>query len=332
MTYFPPNAPPRSAAPDSNRPAGPEPVRAPAPRLNLRQKFAAFWLGHLFWAAHHAPWYARFTVGFWITAAWLFSPALRRNTLANARHILGKDATDAQCRRLAKNTIRSFFMFVYDVGRHGRMSAQEMRQDVASVEGSHHYDEAKKLGRGVIVATAHFGAFESAVASLLETEPKIHVVFQRDRSGAFEQVRSRLHQRLGVIEHPIDDGLSAWADIREALERGEAVLMQADRVMPGQRGTPMPFFDSHIEMPLGPAKLAAMTRSPIVPVFAVRLPGGKIRIENHPAIHVDIAAQADSLSAAVSSLTQLIEVYVRKYPEQWLVIHQPWVRALQPHE
>ena len=324
MTYFPPNAPPEAISPSSETSGAAAPPRPARPRLSLGQKLAAFWLGHLFWAARCAPWYARITVGFWIFAAWLFSPALRRNTLANSRHILGKDATHAQCRRLARNTIRSFFMFVYDIGRHGRMDAAQMRQDVEHVEGSQHYDAARDLGRGVIVATAHFGAFESAVASLLEHEPKIHVVFQRDRSGAFEEVRRRLHERLGVIEHPIDDGLSAGAGLRGALQRGEAVLMQADRVMPGQRGTLMPFFDSHIEMPVGPAKLAAMTHSPIVPVFARRMPGGKVRITIHPAIQVNLAENPDALTDTVRHLAVVIESHVREHPEQWLTLHQPW--------
>lgn len=314
MTYFP-----QSSA--SDQPGGGD--TAASPQLSLRQRLGAFWLNLLFWVAAHAPWLARGTVNFWVWAGWLFSPAMRRNTLANARQVLGETSTPRARRKLARQWIRGMFLFVYDVGRHSHMTLTQMRAEVKEIQGQSHYDAARALRRGLIVATAHFGAFEGAVAALRDRENEVHVVFQRDRFSRFDVVRSQLHERLGIHEAPIDDGVRSWMRIREALLRDEAVLIQADRVMPGQRGMRMPFFGGEVEIPIGPAKLALLTGAPIVPIFAVRSPQGTLTIEIQPPILID-AASSDPLTVVVRKLAAAIETMIQKHPEQWLMLHQPW--------
>lgn len=312
MSYFPEQAANAAAPPRE------------ATTLTFRQKAAAFWLKVLFWATAHAPWLARLTVEFWVWAGWLCSPAMRRNTMANARHVLGSDALSRQVRKLSRSIIRSSFLFVYDVGRHSRMSLQQMRAEVTAIEGQQHYDDARALKRGIIVATAHFGAFEGAVAALRDREQLVHVIFQRDRFSQFDIIRSQLHERLGINETPIDDGIRSWMRIREALLRDEAVLIQSDRVMPGQRGMLLPFFDGHIEFPIGPAKLAMLTGAPIVPVFAVRNGDGSLAIEIQPAIQVDSSTGGNPLEQTTIQIARAIEGMIRRHPQQWLMLHQPW--------
>ena len=55
-----------------------------------------------------------------------------------------------------------------------------------------------------------------------------------------------LEDAVGFLEAPVDDGLSVWVGLRDALLRNEVVLMQGDRVMPGQRGMRLPFLSGHM--------------------------------------------------------------------------------------
>jgi len=293
------------------------------PKLTLRQRAGAFWLRALFAMVGFVPWVARKTASIWVWAAWLFSPTLRGNTTRTARMLLPAGASPRDQRRLARAIVASMYLFVCDVGRHSRMTLEQMRSDIADIEGAANYDAARKPGKGVILATAHFGAFEAAMAAVMDREKNVHVVFQRDRFGGFDAIRSRLHAKLGVTESPIDDGIAAWVRIREALRRNEAVLMQADRVMPGQKGVTLPFGHGRIDVPLGPAKLAMMTGAPILPIFAVRLPTGRVQVIIEPAIVVD-ESSADPMMDATRQLTALIERHIRRQPRQWLVLHNPW--------
>src|SRR5439155_18426666 len=115
---------------------------------------------------------------------------------------------------------------------------------------------------------------------------------------------------------PVDEGFGLWLRLRDALSRDEVVMVQADRVMPGQKGVKVPFLHGHLLLPSGPVKLALASGAPIVPVFALRAPGGRIRIRIEEAI---IAEPSDlSPHPALLRLAAVLEKYVRAYPEPWL--------------
>jgi len=141
-------------------------------------------------------------------------------------------------------------------------------------------------------------------------------VFKRDPSR-FEQVRSALRRRLGILEAPVDEGWGLWVRLRDALRRDEVVMVQADRVMPGQKGLKVPFLHGHVMLPSGPVKLALASGAPIVPIFSLRGSRGRLRIRIEEPI---LAGPSDaSPHPALLRLAGVLEKYVRAYPEQWLM-------------
>jgi KDO2-lipid IV(A) lauroyltransferase len=213
----------------------------------------------------------------------------------------------------------NFYDFVCDVGRSLHLTQGELVARIDSIEGDEHYRAARALKKGAIIATAHMGSFEAGAAALLRREIAMHVVFKRDATR-FEQVRSALRERLGVIEAPVDDGWTMWLRLREALARDEVVMMQADRVMPGQKGSTVSFLFGHLALPTGPLKLALASGAPIVPVFATRAPGGKICIHVEP--HIEIKPSDQDPHPALAKFAGVLEKYAREYPEQWLLFHR----------
>jgi len=243
---------------------------------------ADFWLNLLFWQARSAPIIGSIAKPIGIRLAWRCSEHVRTVTSLNARRIFGPEISARQTHAYAKGMLSHFFDFVCEVGKCVGLSDQQLREQVESVSGQDAYDAARSAGKGAIIATAHMGSFEAAAAALLEREKKVHVVFKRDDMSRFEQVRSALRKRLGVIEAPIDDGWTVWLRLRDALMRNEVVMLQADRVMPGQKGCPLPFLHGHVELPTGPIKLALASGSPVVPIFALRAKSGRMHINIEP--------------------------------------------------
>lgn len=224
---------------------------------------------------------------------------------------------------VARRTLANFYSFCCDVCSAGNQSVEDLLDRLDGVEGHERYLAARAAGRGVIITTAHMGSFEVGLAALRQIEPIIHVVFRRDADSAFEQSRSALRQRLGVIEAPVDDGWTIWLRLREALLRNEAVVLQGDRVMPGQKGEPVPFLGGHLMLPTGPAKLALATGAPIVPIFSLRTPGGKVRVMIEPPISADstnseLGDRGDR--SALMGWAQVLEKYLKAYPDQWLLL------------
>ncbi len=288
----------------------------------VRWLFARWWVAHLMWSARHLPWYARATKPWYVRGAWRTSRAMRTGTLANAVRLLGPGSTFEQRRALGRGVIANFYEFIFEMGRNERRSVQDIAGDIEGIEGREHYDRAREYRRGAIVVTAHLGSFEIGVAALKAREPHVHVVFRRDAVAEFERLRSLQRRRLGVIEQPLEDGFAIWLRLRQALMKDEVVLMQGDRLLPGQRGVRVPFAHGHLMVPTGPVKLALTTGAPIVPVFAVRSESGGVRIFMEPAILVEAGDPDEGgVHPATLELAKVIERYVARYPDQWLTVN-----------
>ncbi len=307
------------------RPRGPKTVAASAFN-SIRARAGRFWFWLLSWNSSHCPWLVPLVTPFFVWWAWRCSRYTRLSTLANAQRILGENATPKQCTRIAKGTLTNFFRFVGDMGRNRLRTPADMLKDVESVEGLDQYLAMRASKRGAILAAAHMGPFETAVAGLRQHEPAVHVVFRRDRIHAFESLRADLHKKLGIIEAPINnpadahtDALGPWLRLRDALARNEVVLLQADRVMPGQRGVRVPFCSGHLELPPGPIKLALASASPIVPVFSLWGPNGKVRIVFDKPIEVTEPWPRTGIHPALTELAHAIEKMIKQHPDQWLI-------------
>ena len=284
----------------------------------IRAAAADFSLDLLFRLAGHAPALTRIARPLLVRGAYRCSRAIRAATAANARRIFGPNVSPSRIEEFGRGVVENFYDFVCDVGQSLHLSREQLLARIDSIEGHDHYTAARAMKKGAIVATAHMGSFEAGAAAIVEHEQAVHVVFKRDRSR-FEQVRTALRGKLGVREAPVDEGWTLWLRLRDALMRDEVVMLQADRVIPRQKGTRVPFLHGHLVLPTGPIKLAMASGAPIIPVFALRTPEGKIRIHVEPAIAVDAGDDADAL---LLRLARVLEKYVEKYPEQWLVFHR----------
>ena len=255
----------------------------------VRRASANFWLRFMFWWTQYCPPVVLFTRPFFLWFAWRYSKVLRRGTLANARRILGEHSSPDDREALAKSVIRNFYLSVYELGRHVRQTREQLAKKIDEVSNRQRYYDARAQKRGAIVVTAHLGGFELGMMALAEKENRVHVVYHRDAIPRFDRLRSRLRNLIGVVESPLDDGWPLWIRLRDALSEDEVVVLQADRIMPGQRGEHVPFFDGHIEMPAGPVKLALATGAPIIPILSIRTAVGRVKIVIEEAIFVSRA-------------------------------------------
>ena len=287
---------------------------------------AGLGLSTLFLFAERAPWLLRLLKPIAVRGAIRFSSSISLCVRENARVIFGRELATDEARVFNRAVVANFYDFVLDVGRSGAMSARELRERIESVHGIEGYHAARAAGRGALFVTAHMGAFEVGLAALREWEPKVHVVFKRDSFGGFERIRSRVRAMLGVTEAPIDEGFGSLVQLRDALLANEVVVMQGDRAMPGQRAQVVPFLHGHLRLPLGPVKLAQLTGSPIIPVFLVRGERGGFHVHLTEPIEVDGESEPiDGVDPALRRIAQAIESFVKKYPQQWLVLNCAFV-------
>ncbi|MEM9882069.1 MAG: lysophospholipid acyltransferase family protein [Planctomycetota bacterium] len=277
------------------------------------------WLRLFFGLSRRAGWLAKGLRPAAVWGVWSFHRPTREAVRSNLRQVLGPDADARTTDRVGRAVVGDFYDFVVDIAAAGDSSAEELDKRIAAIHGTEAYESARANFRGAVLVTAHFGSFEVGLAAVRRIEPWVHVVFRRDAMGGFERMRRSLHEALGVIETPIDDGPASWLALRDALRDNAVVVLQGDRVMPGQRGLAVGMFGTTLDVPVGPAKLALMTGAPLVPVFAARENDGRVTIELGVPIAVPDAAAVESATRAVGVA---IESAVRRHPAQWHVLHR----------
>ena len=106
-----------------------------------------------------------------------------------------------------------------------------------------------------------------------------------------------------------------------AMKAGETVGILMDTNMTPPQGVFVDFFGIPACTASGLARIALRTDAAVVPGFTVWDPAlGKYRLRFDPAINLIRTGNDDADALANTALfTKIIEDYVRKYPDQWLV-------------
>ncbi len=252
-------------------------------------------------------------------------PFWRRTLRENARLALGPQAAEAEVRAVATEMLLNMQRSIAEILLSEGVTVDALAARVSRFSGQEQYHAARDRGRGLVVASAHMGAFEPSIALLRKFESRIHVLFHPDPLPRFERARSALRQSLGIIEHAVSDGVSAWAALQDALRANEVVVLHADRVMPMQQGSRIPFLGAHDTMlPTGAARLALACGAPIVPTFCYRH-GHELEVEMMAPIYCEVESLRSSEVAshpAQLALVAALETAIRKHPSQWMAFMQ----------
>ncbi len=72
------------------------------------------------------------------------------------------------------------------------------------------------------------------------------------------------------------------------------------------------------------AALALKTGAPVVPMFALPLPGGRFRMVYEHPVEPPLRSDEAAIREFTQRCTDVLEMYVRRYPELWLWMHRRW--------
>ena len=86
----------------------------------------------------------------------------------------------------------------------------------------------------------------------------------------------------------------------------------------------MDFFNRPAATTSAVAALALRTGAPVIPVFALPLPGGRFRMVYEHAVDPPKADDPEALRDFTQRCTDVLEMYVRRYPGLWLWMHRRW--------
>jgi Kdo2-lipid IVA lauroyltransferase/acyltransferase len=200
---------------------------------------------------------------------------------------------------------------------------KENVSQVIVYEGIENFEAASARGKGVIFLTAHLGGWElSSFMHSLHGHP-MHIVVRKLDNPYVDRLVTRLRTLHGNTVFDKDDyarGLLA------ALRSGETVGILMDTNMTPPQGIFVDFFGVPACTASGLARVALKTDAAVLPGFAVWDPElGKYRLLMAPALTLIRSADNEAdIRANTALFNQVLESYIRKYPEQWLWVHRRW--------
>jgi Kdo2-lipid IVA lauroyltransferase/acyltransferase len=264
---------------------------------------------------------ARATAIFLARLVYWFHPRLRRVGMRNLE-LAFPQKTRRERARILRGEFTSLGRQLAELCQFPRYTLKNINQIIV-FDGFENYERAAARGKGVLLFAGHFGGWElSAFALSLHGFPMHAVMRGMDNIYLDRLIRDyrSMHGNKTVDKNDFVRGLLS------AMKKNEVVGLLMDTNMTPPQGVFVDFFGIPACTASGPARIALRTDAAVVPTFAIWDPAlRKYRLQFSPAVNLVRTADTEAdILANTQLFTQVIEDYVRRYPDQWLWVHRRW--------
>lgn len=265
----------------------------------------------------------RFLANLFIAAGFGLAVKQRRLAHESLTIAFGKEKNKDEINKIAKecfeNLGRGMIELIYF------MAHPRMIQEKVFFEGKEHLDEALSAGKGVIAVSAHFGNFPLMLLRCAQEGYKVNAIIRPARDKQIEEYFLNLRTSLGlntVYSHPRKQCVDTSIKV---LRNNEFLFIPLDQNFGSGGGVFVDFFGQKAATATGPVIFAMRTGAPLLPVFTVRERGDFHKIIIEPPVFLEKKEDdKETILFNTSRITQIIEKYIRRYPQEWGWMHRRW--------
>ncbi len=239
----------------------------------------------------------------------------RRRVAARNIALCFPDLTEAERQRLVVEHFRALGASLVEMAM-GWFGDERTIARLVRIEGREHLDAALARGRGVILFTAHFTAFELFSPVLATLCPRLCGMYKAQRNPAMNELMNRgrgRHFDVLFTKDNVREMLRALAD--------NAVVWYAADQSYGRKGSALlPFLGEPAMTNTAISRIARVSGAAVLPYFGRRLPDDSGYEMTFGAPLPDLPS--DDPIGDTARLMAVIEEYVRVCPEQYWWIHK----------
>jgi KDO2-lipid IV(A) lauroyltransferase len=188
-------------------------------------------------------------------------------------------------------------------------------------EVTERFDRLRTDGKPALIFAAHLANWELPAVAAARHGLQAAALYRRPNNPFV--ARDILALRAGSMGELIPAGVAAPVRMMEALDRGLHVGMLVDQRF--GRGPRVEFLGRPAASNPLLARLARRFDCPVHGARAIRLPGGRFRLEitEEVALPRDASGRVD-VEAATALVNGVVAGWVREHPGQWLWMHRRW--------
>jgi KDO2-lipid IV(A) lauroyltransferase len=262
------------------------------------------------------------------SASYLGWRSKRLHTQQNMAHVLGLPMSDSRVKRTAFASWSKYGRTASDLIHFPHVNMDEIEKNVHDLsQGASWLEYARQAaapGKGVIVASAHFGSWDMAGALIARHFPVLAIaeMFKDPRLNDLIQG----HRRAKNVE--IISMENSARSILKGLHSGGMVAIVVDRPMAKDKGIEVTFFGHKTYAAPGPAALAVKAGAAIFPGMVWYGPHHELYIRAFPPIFPRPCTSPEERDREVLRLTQAtydnLEEVIREWPTQWFMFRPFW--------
>ena len=183
------------------------------------------------------------------------------------------------------------------------------------------FQKLRDDGLPAILFTGHIANFELLPMVAAKFGLEIQSLFRQPNNKYAASHVADARKELG--KNLVASGAGASFQLMGALERGGHIGLLVDQKF--RRGIKVPFFGKDAPTNTLLAKLARRYDCPVHGARTIRLPDGRFRLEITDELVLPRNQDGDiDIRGTTELVTNIIEGWVREYPEQWLWMHRRW--------
>ena len=248
-------------------------------------------------------------------------PSLQRAAEFNLRLAFPELPRGAR-RGILKGMVRNLGWMAAEFAHMPRYTRSNIEKAII-LDGFENFASAEERGKGVLFLTGHMGAWElKPFAHALYSRP-IHFLARPIDNPRVDALVN--HYRCASGNRPLKKNESVRTIFR-ILHQGGVIGVLADQNTVPAEAVFVEFFGIPAATTSGIARLARRTGAAVVPVYSYWDPRiRKYRLRYEPALELIATEdeQSDILNYS-ARFNQVIEDYVRRFPDQWLWVHRRW--------
>ena len=239
---------------------------------------------------------------------------------ANIRECLG--VSDERAKQIAADSLHRFGRMVIEVMRFPLLNEKTIHEQV-QVEGLEYLEAAYAEGKGVIMATGHYGNWELLGATVaLHGYPMLSITRKQNNSHmdkAINEFREMVGQQVTY-----NRGKHGLLAISRMLKEKNllGVLFDQDT---NDEGVELDLFGKRSVIPMGAAALSRIYGSPILPIFMHNNDDGTCCAKIYPPLYTQKTDDKQrDFYQVTRKLVDILEMEIINHPEMWFWVHDRW--------
>jgi KDO2-lipid IV(A) lauroyltransferase len=297
-------------------------------RRYVRYTFVYWFVRFMIWVSNLLPRTAWLSIcGVLGSLGYYFASETRALTLKHLA-LAFPEKPASEIRDLARRNFKMLGKNTGEILRSSNIDSLAALNKFLITHGYENFEVANQKGKGVIFLTCHLGAFDLQVTNMALRGLKPNIIGAPLQDPRLNELLWNYRNAHGAVA--IERGRETFRMIKILKSGGSvALLIDQDTIA---KSVFVDFFGMPAATPAGATVFALKTGAAVVPTYVYLAADGLQHMHILPEIPMRVSENEETdIVYNTQILTNFIEETIRKYPDQWVWMHERWKTKQEDH-